>query len=186
MAKKPTDLPVGVVSLDNSQELGLNDIIQEKHKSAFVVNTGNIISYTEYLRKGINRIKGNDNNNLNKKKEMSSIETHRGVIRKIDTKGEDAKVYLFKKTVEGYESKTFVEFQEWSEDDFWNVIYEKEWLYVNGELYEWLEHKVTYDEEEYFCVLTKNDDGTINVFSQFYNSATNISEMIEDELKEIN
>lgn len=106
---------------------------------------------------------------------MSSYETHRGVLKKVDTN--NIRQYLFDLT----DSKEILnENCNVSEFIYENNL-ENKYIVIKNCLYEWLEHKRKYDEEDDFCDLKENQDKTISVHAQFYNGGTFLDEVLNDE-----
>ena len=106
---------------------------------------------------------------------MSCYETHRGVLKKVDT--DNTRQYLFSLT----NNKTaFDEYYDIDEFIYDNSLESKYIVLKNG-LYEWLEHECKYDEEDDFCDLKENQDKTISIHAQFYNGGTYLNEILNDE-----
>ena len=103
---------------------------------------------------------------------MSSYEIHKGILKEVDLEG-----------------KTPKEFLSSDIDDIFEFIYNnnlhEKYLYVNDKLYEWLYHNEEFDRGSDFCQIIPNPDGSLNIFTQFYNGGTDIVEVLEDELKNI-
>ena len=105
---------------------------------------------------------------------MSRYETHRGVLKKIDT--DNVRQYLFDLT---NDNKILNE--DYDIDEFiYNNSLESKYIVLKNGLYEWLEHECKYDEEDDFCDLTENQDKTISVHAQFYNGGTFLDEILND------
>ena len=105
---------------------------------------------------------------------MSSYETHRGILKKIDT--DNVRQYLFDLT---NDSKILDEDYDIDEFIYDNSLQEK-YIVLKNVLYEWLEHKCKYDEENDFCDLKENEDKTISVHAQFYNGGECLDEVLND------
>ncbi len=110
---------------------------------------------------------------------MSRTETYRGILRKVQADGLFdlefyCKIVLEQHGFNGLSSgcKTYTE-----------SIYEElddKFIVLDGGLYEFIEKEDL--GEDYFCYMKKNDGGTINFITQFYNGGTCLNEMLEDEL----
>ena len=105
---------------------------------------------------------------------MSSYETHRGILKKIDT--DNVRQYLFDLT---NDNKILDEDYDIDEFIYGNGLEEKYIVLKNG-LYEWLKHECKYDEEDDFCDLEENKDKTISIHAQFYNGGQCLYEVLND------
>ena len=105
---------------------------------------------------------------------MSCYETHRGVLKKVDT--DNIRQYLFSLT---NDSKILNEDYNVSDFIYENNL-ENKYIIIKNGLYEWIEHKYKYDEEDDFCDLKENQDKTISVHAQFYNGGTFLDEILND------
>lgn len=108
---------------------------------------------------------------------MSCYETHRGILRKVNTNGLTAEEFLKTLIKEDYSDYENIYDLLYSYD-----LYDK-YIYINGTLYEWINHICKFDEEESFCELTPLEDNTIQVFAQFYNGGCCLEEILEEKLK---
>lgn len=110
---------------------------------------------------------------------MSSYETHKGKIKKVDCHFDEPRYFLSKHLVDfDYEGLSLM-------DVIYELDLQDKYIALDDTLYEWIEHTVKYDEEDDFCDLTENADGTISVHAQFYNGGTCIDEMIENNVPRI-
>ena len=106
---------------------------------------------------------------------MSCYETHRGVLKKVDT--DNIRQYLFDWT----NDKTVFD-EDCNIDEFiYDNSLENKYIIINNSLYEWLQHECKYDEEDDFCDLKENQDKTISIHAQFYNGGTYLNEILNDE-----
>lgn len=105
---------------------------------------------------------------------MSSYETHRGILKKIDT--DNVRQYLFDLT---NDNKILNEDYDIDEFIYDNGLEEKYIVLKNG-LYWWLKHECKYDEEDDFCDLKENEDKTISIHAQFYNGGQCLYEVLND------
>jgi len=60
----------------------------------------------------------------------------------------------------------------------------EEYILANDQIWEIIEHSDLGDEDM-FCKLTKNEDGSYSFHSRFYNGGTCLTEMISDELENL-
>lgn len=105
---------------------------------------------------------------------MSCYETHRGVLKKVDT--DNIRQYLFSLT---NDNKILNEDYNVSDFIYENNL-ENKYIIIKNDLYEWLEHECKYDEEDDFCDLKENEDKTISVHAQFYNGGECLDEVLND------
>lgn len=106
---------------------------------------------------------------------MSCYETHRGVLKKVDT--DNIRQYLFDLT----NDKTVFD-EDCNIDEFiYDNSLESKYIVLKNSLYEWLQHECKYDEEDDFCDLKENQDKTISIHAQFYNGGTYLNEILNDE-----
>ena len=110
---------------------------------------------------------------------MSCYETHRGVLKKVDT--DNIRKYLLSLT---NDSKILNEDYNVSDFIYENNL-ENKYIIIKNGLYEWIEHKCKYDEEDDFCDLKENQDKTISVHAQFYNGGTFLDEILNDEFDKL-
>ena len=105
---------------------------------------------------------------------MSSYQTHRGILKKVDTN--NVKQYLFDLT----NDKEILN-ENCNVDEFiYENNLENKYIIIKNVLYEWLEHECNYDEEDDFCDLKDNEDKTISVHAQFYNGGECLDEVLND------
>ena len=110
---------------------------------------------------------------------MSSYETHRGILKKVDT--DNVRQYLFDLT----NNKEILN-ENCNVDEFiYENNLENKYIIIKNVLYEWLEHECKYDEEDNFCDLKENEDKTISVHAQFYNGGTFLDEILNDEFDKL-
>lgn len=105
---------------------------------------------------------------------MSCYETHRGVLKKVDT--DNVRQYLFDLT----NDSEILNEDCIIEDFIYDNNIEDKYIVLKNGLYEWLEHKCKYDEEDDFCDLKENQDKTISIHAQFYNGGTYLPEVLND------
>lgn len=106
---------------------------------------------------------------------MSCYETHRGILKKIDT--DNVRQYLFDLT----NDSEILNEDCIIEDFIYDSNLENKYIVLKNGLYEWLEHECKYDEEDDFCDLKENQDKTISIHAQFYNGGTYLPEVLNDE-----
>lgn len=113
---------------------------------------------------------------------MSCYETHKGILRKVDTEGKSIQEFLRNISLGEHE-----EFQFDEDYDINDILYDldldDEYVYINDTLYKWYYHSQKFDEEENFCEVTPLEDGSIKIFAQFYNGGCCLEELLEDKLK---
>lgn len=105
---------------------------------------------------------------------MSSYETHRGILKKVDT--DNVRQYLFSLT---NDNKILNEDYNVSDFIYKNNL-ENKYIIIKNDLYKWLEHECKYDEEDDFCELKENEDKTISIHAQFYNGGECLDEVLND------
>ena len=105
---------------------------------------------------------------------MSSYETHRGVLKKVET--DNVRQYLFDLT----KSNRILNEDCNVEDFIYDNCLENKYIIIKNCLYKWLEHECKYDEEDDFCDLKENQDKTISINAQFYNGGTYLNEVLND------
>ena len=106
---------------------------------------------------------------------MSCYETHRGILKKVDT--DNTRQYLFNLT----NNNEILNEDCIIEDFIYDNNLEDKYIVLKNGLYEWLEHECKYDEEDGFCELKENQDKTISIHAQFYNGGTYLPEVLNDE-----
>ena len=105
---------------------------------------------------------------------MSSYETHRGVLKKVDT--DNIRQYLFDLT----KSNRILNEDCNVEDFIYDNCLENKYIIIKNCLYKWLEYECKYDEEDDFCDLKENQDKTISIHAQFYNGEKCLDEVLND------
>lgn len=114
---------------------------------------------------------------------MSDYESHSGKLRLVEPK-ENETLDQLKKRVWSERSGNKEEEYEVKgnlEDDYYDDYFE-----VDGKLWEVIEHEEMGDEDDMFCRLHDNKDGTISFHTRFYNGGTCFSEMVTEALEELN
>ena len=106
---------------------------------------------------------------------MSCYETHKGVLKKVDT--DNTRQYLFDLA----KNNDFLDKNYSLEQTFYDSGLEDKYIIIKDDLYEWLSHERKFDEEDDFCNLIENQDKTISVHAQFYNGGICIDEVINCE-----
>ena len=95
---------------------------------------------------------------------MSCYETHKGVLKKVDT--DNARQYLFDLT----ENNDFLDKNYSLLQAFYDSDLGDKYIIIKDDLYEWLSHECKYDEEDDFCNLIETQDKTISVHAQIVKS----------------
>lgn len=110
---------------------------------------------------------------------MSYNETHFGKLRKVDiqskTKEEWAKEKLETSFLKGSIKIPMSNYL------FHLLSLRSNYIYLNSEVYELIDHYSTNDE--YFNEIVKEPDGTFRFFCSFYNGGTYLNEVLEESLK---
>ncbi len=115
---------------------------------------------------------------------MSRVETYRGKLIKVPN-GSVPNVWplsleeLCKKVLK---ENGFNEISKCSKS-YTESIYDElddKYVVLNNTLYEIEKEEI--DCDDYFCHLKRNEDGSIDFYTQFYNGGTYLNEMLEDGL----
>lgn len=112
---------------------------------------------------------------------MSDYETHYGTLRKIDLEG----LTLEEKCKELCDQHS-VKLNDWG----WYTSYTSllrdrlnDWYVIlNGTLYSITDHTI---DNDCYCILNENEDGSYNYYARFYNGSTYLEECLEDEFYNI-
>lgn len=111
---------------------------------------------------------------------MSDYESHSGKLRLVKP--------LENETFEEQCKRLWVENGKEGEyfnvGEFFDELYEK-YLNVNDKLWEIIEHKEYGDEDDMFCRLYDNKDGTFSFHTRFYNGGTYLTEMVTEALERL-
>lgn len=105
---------------------------------------------------------------------MSCYETHKGILKKVDT--DNVRWYLFDLTNDNEILNEDCIITDFMYDN--NL--ENKYIIIKNGLYEWLDHKCKFDEEDDFCDLKENQDKTISIHAQFYNGGKCLDEVFND------
>lgn len=113
---------------------------------------------------------------------MSSLEIHRGKLKYIQKKDIVDKIQsIFK------EQSMEIEQYDWDDIDdlysaLWDVSLDNAYICINDEWYEWIEHHVDFDVDDYLTIVNYDThDETFNIYCKFYNGGTCLSEMLADD-----
>jgi hypothetical protein len=110
---------------------------------------------------------------------MSDYESHSGKLRLVEAKENETFEQQCKRLwVENGEPE-----ENYEEGELFSEFYEK-YFQVKGRVWEVFDHEES-DDDDTFCKLNMNGDGTITFHTRFYNGGTCMSEMVEDELERI-
>lgn len=110
---------------------------------------------------------------------MSDYKSHTGKLIKIEPKeGESLDDLCQRLWVENGKS-----LESFDSDDFFDDLYEK-YINVNDVVWEIFEHEELGDEDDMFCKVHDNKDGTYSFHTRFYNGGTYLTEMLEAGIKE--
>ena len=106
---------------------------------------------------------------------MSCYETHKGVLKKVDT--DNVRQYLFDLT----RNHEFLDENQSLLEVFYDSELGNKYIIIKNDLYEWLSHECKYDEEDDVCSLKENQDKTISIHAQFYNGGKDLNEVLNFE-----
>ena len=110
---------------------------------------------------------------------MSDYETHYGTLREIDLGGltleEKCKELCNQHNIEL--NDWYMSYKYMLEDRLsnWYII-------LNNKIYRIDDNEV---DNDYYCILNENEDGSYNYYAHFYNGGTCLEECLEDELNKI-
>ena len=111
---------------------------------------------------------------------MSDYESHSGKLRLVEAKENETFEQQCKRLwIENGQDES-----EYEEGELFSEFYEK-YFHVKGRVWEVFEHEEFGDDEDMFCRLHDNKDGTLSFHTRFYNGGTCMSEMVEDELEKV-
>lgn len=111
---------------------------------------------------------------------MSDYESHSGKIRKVQPQDNE----LFEDTCKRLWLENGKSEEDYCEGELFNEFYKK-YINVNDEsIWEIFEHQDLGEEEDMFCRLHDNKDGTFSFHTRYYNGGTCMTEMIADSLEE--
>ena len=119
---------------------------------------------------------------------MSDYESHSGKLRIVEAKENENFEQLCKRLwIE--ESQKDDEFEEKFVEENYEEgsLFEdyKKYFDVNGKVWEVVEHKELGDEDDMFCKIHDNKDGTLSFHTRFYNGGTCLSEMGIEALEKL-
>jgi hypothetical protein len=117
---------------------------------------------------------------------MSDYESHTGKLRKVLPQENETFEQLCKRLwiAEALKGDEYTE-DDYKEGALFSDFYEK-FINQNDEfVWEVFDHKELGDEDDSFCRINDNKDGTYSFHTRFYNGGTCMSEMLEDEIKNI-
>lgn len=120
---------------------------------------------------------------------MSKVELHRGTLLKVNRKGLSVEDWIERWVInyltthqEDYYSK-HINDQGFS---FLNAFYDLSWnigfVVTNKEIYRVIDHQL---DDDFICNIQENADGTYSYITQFYNGGACLTEVLENELKNI-
>lgn len=110
---------------------------------------------------------------------MSDYESHSGKLKIVEPKENETIEQLCKRLWIEQGNKE----DDYEEDALFND-YEK-YLSTDGKVWEIVEHIKMGDEDDMFCRLHDNKDGTFSFHTRFYNGGTCMSEMVTEALEEL-
>ena len=114
---------------------------------------------------------------------MSDYESHTGKLRKVEPKENETFEQLCKRLwiEESQKGDEYTE-ADYEEGSLFGDYHEK---YINDNdesVWEIFDHKDLGEDEDMFCRIHDNKDGTFSFHTRFYNGGTSLGEMIEDEI----
>ena len=112
---------------------------------------------------------------------MSDYESHMGKLRLLQPNENETFEEQCKRL--WIEESQFTP-EDYEEGDLFDDYYEK-FININGKLWEIFDHEELGDEDDMFCRLHDNKDGTFSFHTRFYNGGTYLGEMISDELEKL-
>ncbi len=115
---------------------------------------------------------------------MSQTETHFGKLHKVEIENQTLEQWCESKCKEIGEEELASYFDSWQEQMSNCREYYEKYFFVDGEVWEAVEHIESEDGVD-IDVMIPNKDGTITFVQQFYNGGTCLSECIEDGIKRI-
>ena len=110
---------------------------------------------------------------------MSDYETHSGKLRLLEPQNGE--------TLEEQCKRLWIEIGEKEEEygdksDLLDEYYE-EFIEINESVYQVFDHKES-EDQDMFCKLNKNPDGSYSFYTRFYNGGTCLSEMLKDGVED--
>ena len=111
---------------------------------------------------------------------MSDYETHYGTLKKIDLEG----LTLEEKCKELCDQHS-VKLNDFGCTSYVSLLRDRlyDWYVIlKGVLYSITDHTI---DNDYYCILNENEDGSYNYYAHFYNGGTYLEECLEDELNKI-
>ena len=111
---------------------------------------------------------------------MSDYESHTGKLRKLmPLEGETFEEQCQRLWLEngGHED-------EYKPGELFSEYYEK-YLNVNDTVWEIFDHEDLGEDEDMFCKLHPNTDGSYSFHTRFYNGGTYLAEMLSDEIEKL-
>jgi hypothetical protein len=115
---------------------------------------------------------------------MSQTETHFGKLRKVEIENQTLEQWCEIKCKEVGIEKIESYHDSWNEQMRDCREYYNKYFFVDGEVWEAVEH-IESEDGENIDVMIPNTDGTITFVQQFYNGGTCLSECIEDGINRI-
>lgn len=110
---------------------------------------------------------------------MSDYESHSGRLRLANAKENET----FEQQCKRLWIENGQDEEDYEEGELFSEFYEK-YFHVKGRVWEVFDHEES-DDDDTFCKLHDNGDGTLTFHTRFYNGGTCMSEMVEDELEHL-
>lgn len=120
---------------------------------------------------------------------MSEVELHQGTLIKVNRKGLSVEEWV-RRWVVNYlmtnQDNYYSEHINDSDFNFLSAFYDLAWntgyIVTDKEIYRVIDHLLNSD---FICDIQENTDGTYTYITQFYNGGTCLTEVLENELKNI-
>lgn len=109
---------------------------------------------------------------------MSDYQSNSGKIKLVEPKEGES----FEQQCQRLWFENGMKEEDYSEGELFEEFHKK-YIEVKDTVWEILEEK-NEEEEDMFCTLHKNVDGTYSFYTRFYNGGTCMSEMIQDAIKQ--
>jgi hypothetical protein len=114
---------------------------------------------------------------------MSQTETHFGKLRKVELGDETIEQWCKARCNEIEITEIATYHDSWEEEMRYSTKYNEKYFFVDGEVWEAVEHIESQDDD--IDIMIPNEDGTVTFVLQFYNGGTCLDECIEDGLRRI-
>jgi hypothetical protein len=120
---------------------------------------------------------------------MSEVELHKGIIKKVDTKGLNVKDWIkqyvnkyAEENPDSYTAKHINDSDFSYEYEFLDITWGQNYFIFKDNLFRAYDNE--YDSDD-FIDIKKNADGTYSYTTQFYNGGTYLAEQLKEGLKSL-